>query len=145
MENNLHIKKFERSLNKFVASMNLRRKDVPRSYVETKTIKRIEEACSSQWLQIIPNNTVADRGHAQMLMLPCCSLFLELCHGKPFPTARCFYLRGEGGCVKLQDRRWRRHTLVRVGGDLLDLGEATVCTEGFIIKEHRLRVNLRQT
>jgi hypothetical protein len=25
--------------------MNLRSKDVPRSYVETKTIKRIEEAC----------------------------------------------------------------------------------------------------
>jgi hypothetical protein len=44
MENNLRIKKFERSLNKF---MNLWRKDVPRSYVETKTIKRIEEACSS--------------------------------------------------------------------------------------------------
>jgi hypothetical protein len=43
--NNLCIKKFERSLNKFAASMNLRRKDVPRSYVETKTIKRIEEAC----------------------------------------------------------------------------------------------------
>jgi hypothetical protein len=32
-------------LNKFAASMNLRRKDVPRSYVKTKTIKRIEEAC----------------------------------------------------------------------------------------------------
>jgi hypothetical protein len=31
------------------------------------------------------------------------------------------------------------------GGDLLDLGEATVCTEGFVIKEHRLWVNLRQT
>jgi hypothetical protein len=47
--------------------------------------------------------------------------------------------------VKLQDRRWRRHTLVRVDGDLLDLGEPTVCTGGFVIKEHRLRVNLSQT
>jgi hypothetical protein len=97
--------------------MNLRRKDVPRSYVETKTIKRIEEACSSQWLQTIPNNTVADRGHAQMSMLPCCSPFLEHCRGKPFPTARCFSLRGEGGCVKLQDRRWRRRPFRFGGGD----------------------------
>jgi hypothetical protein len=34
---------------------------------------------------------------------------------------------------------------VRVGGDLLDLGEATVCTEGFLVKEYRLRVNFSQT
>jgi hypothetical protein len=126
MENNLRIKKFERSLNKFAASMNLRRKDVSRSYVETKTIKRIEETCSSRWLQTIPKSTVVDRGHAQMPMLSCCSPFLEHCGGKPFPTARCFSLRGKRGCVKLPRT-------------------ATVCTGGFVIKEHRLRVNLSQT
>jgi hypothetical protein len=71
MENNLRIKKFERSLNKLAASMNLRRKNVSRSYVETKTIKRIEEACSSRWLQTIPNSNVAANHSQQQDAFPC--------------------------------------------------------------------------
>jgi hypothetical protein len=34
---------------------------------------------------------------------------------------------------------------VRVGRDLLDFGEATVCMGGFVVKEHRLRFNFSQT
>jgi hypothetical protein len=62
----------------------------------------------------------ADREYAQMLTLSCCFPLLEHCHSKPCPTRRCFSLRGKEGRLKLQDWRWRRHTLVRVGGDLLD-------------------------
>jgi hypothetical protein len=63
--------------------------------LKQKQLKRIEEACNSRWLQTIPNSTVADRGHAQMPMLPCCSSFLEHCR-ETIPNNKMLFLARRG-------------------------------------------------
>jgi hypothetical protein len=114
--------KFERSLNKFAASWIYGGRACLDLMLKQKQSRRLRRPAGSHGCKTNKRwwCVCADREHAQMLTLSCCSPLLEHYHDKPCPTTRCFSLRGKEGRLKLQDWRWRRHTLVRVGGDLLD-------------------------